>query len=332
MTSPSVVTTQPADGTGRMRLLHRLLTPYVRRELPAWGRLYRWLGGEQDDRFSDSGFGVVRGKVHGFEMTLDLGNWSERLTWFLGRYHDLPLQQMLQRVLRPGDRFVDIGANLGMLSLVAAAAVGETGSVLACEPNPRMVERLRQTLERNRLQTVELLHTAVSDAPGTAELREFAGHAGWGSLSAQGPDGAAATASYQVACRVGDDLLSADDPQQPLVIKVDVEGHEVPVLRGLRQTLAARLPLVFVEVVDEHQRRAGFSAGELRDELERLGYRGFVLDAQRRWLRHDVTLRPLQAREPHEVDVLFVPPRGALRERVAALLDAGAGGWPDQTG
>jgi len=311
------VTTPSKRLDARIRLQHRLLAHYLRAELPAWSRLYRLLGGEDDARFE--GFGVVRGKVHGYQMRLDLHNWSERLTWFLGRYHDLPLQQMLQRVLREGDRFVDIGANLGMLSLVAAACVGKSGSVVACEPNPRMVDRMRETFASNQLTTVDVVHAAVSDAPGTAELHEFGGHAGWGSLSANGPDGSSATASHQVECAVGDDLLAGYDDARPLVLKIDVEGHEVPVLRGLRRTLTERAPLLFVEVADAHLRRAGYSARELCEELARLGYRGFALDARRRWLRHRVALRPLREQEPHEVDALFVPARGVLAERFAQL-------------
>ncbi|MCK5943895.1 MAG: FkbM family methyltransferase [Planctomycetes bacterium] len=319
MNSSTAASALPPPRTVRIGLRHRLLLAYVRHELPGWGRLYRLLGGERDAAFEHYGEVVARGKLHGFEMALDLRNWSERLTWFLGRYHDLPLQQALRRVLRPGDCFVDIGANLGMLSLVAAERVGERGRVLACEPNPLMIARITRTIAHNRLSQLQVVAAAIHDQPGEADLHEYAGHAGWGSLSAQGPAGADETASYRVACRTGDSLFAEVPPEQPSVIKVDVEGHEVPVLRSLPQTLATRRPLVFVEVADDHQRRAGFRDDELRAELARHGYRGFVLEDRRRWLQHGIVLRALRDHEPHEVDALFVPPDGPMVERVAQM-------------
>ncbi|HEX5052783.1 MAG TPA: FkbM family methyltransferase [Planctomycetota bacterium] len=301
-----------------------LLVPYLRREWPAWGKLYALAGGRSAGRWRHAGRGRVRGKLHGYWMELDLSNWSERLSWCLGRYHDLPVQLVLQQVLRPGDCFVDVGANLGMLSLLAHRLVGPTGLVIACEPNPRLRGRIEAQVRDNGIERLQLVAKALGDADGTAELREFDGHSGWGSLSVAGPVGAVATASFHIPVVRGDDVLAAVPMQQPMVVKIDVEGHEVPALRGLRGTLAARLPLVLVEVAEAHQRRAGYSVRELREQLEGLGYRGFVLELRRRaLLRRTLVWRALSADEAAEVDVLFVPPRGPLAGRTASLL-AGA--------
>ncbi|HIE72112.1 MAG TPA: hypothetical protein EYP98_19145, partial [Planctomycetes bacterium] len=56
-----------------------------------------------------------------------------------------------------------------------------------------------------------------------------------------------------------------------MLMKIDVEGHEVPVLRSLQQTLTSRWPLVFCEVVDAHLQRAGYSAALVREQLEQHG-------------------------------------------------------------
>lgn len=297
-----------------------MLRGYLRREWPAWSRIYQALGGNNQSFWQQKGTATVRGKLHGFDMELDLGNWSERLTWFLGRYHDLPEQRMIQQLLRPGDCFVDVGANLGMLSLLASAQVGPSGRVLAFEPNPRMVDRVTATVANNRIDNLEVVHTAVSDATGTAELHEYGGHPGWGSLSSVGPEGAASTKTYSVPLRSGDALLEDTDQSQPLVLKIDVEGHEVPVLRSLQGTLTKRAPLVFCEVVDAHQRRAGYSAMEVREQLERHGYSGYVLETVRTGVfGRGVRRTPLQPGDARELDVLFVPPEGELAQRFAEL-------------
>jgi FkbM family methyltransferase len=222
---------------------------------------------------------------------------------------------MVRRLLQPGDCFVDIGANLGMLSLLASAAVGASGRVIAFEPNTRLIARFQRTLDRNQVGNVELVHAAISDQPGTAKLHEYGGHPGWGSLSDCGPEGAAETATFIVPLQSGDDLLAATDPEQPMLIKIDVEGHEVPVLRSLQQTLPTRWPLVICEYVEAHQQRAGHSAAELRGELERHGYRAFALETRRRMLGHDVELRPLRYDESREVDAVFLPPKGPWTRR-----------------
>lgn len=297
----------------------KLVVGYVRRELPAWGRLYDLAGGSDAARWHDAGSASVRGKLHGYTMQLDLANWSERLTWCLGRYHDLPLQTALRELLQPGDAFVDIGANLGMVSLLAHRCVQPNGRVLACEPNPRMQARIRDAVAQNGLRGLDVVGAAVGDRPGTAELYEFAGHAGWGSLSAAGPDGAARTASYTVPVRVGDELIAELPAAMPVVCKIDVEGYEVPVLRGLQTTLRERRPLVFIEVADAHQRRAGFSAAELRGELERHGYRGYALGMQRRFgFGRQLRVVPIEQCPWPEIDALFVPPDGALAARFRA--------------
>lgn len=293
----------------------------VRAELPGWGRCYAAIGGERDPAWRDAGLARMRGKLHGYELELDLGNWSERLSWFLGRYHDLPIQRAMQRALRSGDAFVDVGANVGHLTLLARALVSARGAVLACEPNPRLMARLRCTLVANGLGDVLLAPVACSDVDGTAELCEFAGHSGWASLVGTGPDGSAPTARFSVACQPGDAVVAALPAAMPLAIKIDVEGHEVAVVRGLAQTLATRRPVVFIEVVDAHQRRAGQSAAGLLAEFARHGYRGYALADRRRFgVRHDVRFVPLDADGPGASDAMFVPPSGVWAARLAGLL------------
>ena len=283
-----------------------------------WGRLYGLIGGGDARRWASCGRATVRGKLHGYEMELDLANWSERLSFCLGRYHDLPLQLAMHKVLRPGDAFVDIGANLGLVSLLASRLVGPAGVVLACEPNPSLGSRLQSHVQRNGLRHVQIVAEALGSEAGVAELREYAGHSGWGSLSAVGPEGEVETAIHRVAVVAGDDVAARIPGVHPLVIKIDVEGHEVPVVRGLARTLGARQPLVFLEVVDAHQRRAGYSAAELRSHIERFGYRGYGIETSRSLLRHSLRFVPID--ESTSPDALFVPVCGPLHDRVAALL------------
>lgn len=318
-TSETATTEHEAEAGKSLPWLFRLALPYVRRELPMWGKVYALVGGTDEARWRTAGRATVLGKVHGLRMELDLANWSERLSFSLARYHDLPLQLALQAALRPGDTFVDIGANLGLVTLLASRLVGPAGAVLACEPNPALVGRLDGHVRGNRLQNVRIVETALGNTPGRARLHEYAGHSGWGSLSDRGPEGAAETRTFEVAVATGDELLESAHADRPLVLKIDVEGHEVPVLQGLHRTLGTRWPIVFLEVADAHQRRAGFSAAALRREVEQYGYRGFALSAHRTLRGFRLTAEPLETCRRAEVDAVFVPPRGPLAERLRSL-------------
>ncbi|MGK0302259.1 MAG: hypothetical protein ACI89X_003142, partial [Planctomycetota bacterium] len=88
----------------------RLLVAYTRRELPGWGRVPAKLGGSNDVIWRETGMRTVRAKLHGFEMELVIANWSERLAWFLARYHDLALQQLVRRGLQHGGRWSSVAA------------------------------------------------------------------------------------------------------------------------------------------------------------------------------------------------------------------------------
>src|SRR4051812_20096610 len=136
-----------------------LALPIIRQEIPAWGRVaiaLRIFGAAQNERWQGAPWKSVRGKWHGYNMDLNLADWSERQTWFLARYHELDSQLLMNACLRPGERVIDVGGNIGMLSLHAASRVGPGGVVDCFEPNPVCCQRIRTALERNHIAHVRL--------------------------------------------------------------------------------------------------------------------------------------------------------------------------------
>src|SRR5262245_49548095 len=118
--------------------------PYVRRELPGWGRVYAAMVGgyRRDWLWAAAKVRTIRGKRHGYAMRLDLSKWADRSAFFLGRWYDLNTQLLMSALLRPGDTVVDVGANRGMFALAASRLVGETGRVVCFEPNPNCFQIL----------------------------------------------------------------------------------------------------------------------------------------------------------------------------------------------
>jgi FkbM family methyltransferase len=152
--------------------------------------------------------------------------------------------ETLHRLIDPGDLVVDVGANVGYLTSLAASRAGGGGSVIAYEPHPRVFELLQANVARWRgrsdLAPVEIRQAAVSDRRGTAKLASgplF--HENMGLASLQPADTAdAAVDLLSVAVERLDDALAG---RRIGVMKVDVEGHEPEVLRGAEQLLRAGL-------------------------------------------------------------------------------------------
>jgi FkbM family methyltransferase len=205
-------------------------------------------------------------KNHGYLMELELSDWSERFTFFLGRYYEMGVQRVLDAILLPGARFVDIGANIGMITLHARSLVGATGHIDCFEPNPECVERLRRHLQMNNIKNVAIHTCALSDEVGKLNLNLSSEHSGTATLTEV--DEVQRTLPVQVC--VGDDVLM--EGPRINVLKVDVEGYEMKALRGLERTLKKFRPIIITELIESHLNRAGSSVAAVSDLLGTLGY------------------------------------------------------------
>ena len=141
-------------------------------------------------------------------------------------------------------RFLDIGSLHGIFSLAFAAAHPE-GQVLAIDASPIAFSKLLYNVHANRFANIQTVECAVSDAPGILRMHYEWEHA----VSAGTQDDAPEVMGVEK--RTGDDLCESHD-FIPDAIKIDVEGHEMKVLRGLSNVLSRNRPLVFLEI---HPRR-----------------------------------------------------------------------------
>lgn len=128
--------------------------------------------------------------------------------------------ELLAAALRDGDVVYDIGAHVGLYSLLAAARVGTAGHVYAFEPLPRNLEYLRRHLALNGVDTCTVLEVAVSPTAGTAAFDESV-HPAMGHLRA---DGAGDGRPIDVPTVAIDDLVASRAVRPPDVIKCDIEA------------------------------------------------------------------------------------------------------------
>lgn len=196
---------------------------------------------------------------------LTLGRWETAYTG------------LFTRLVRPGDTVLDLGANHGVYALIAAQAVGSSGRVHAFEPNPRLAHLVDLSLRLNGFGWAQVHAVGVSDAAGMAKLVFTDSFSGGGAVA----ENAEAAKRPGVECRlVVLDELFADPSFRPDVVKMDVEGHEGRVLRGMRGILA-RTPgiRIMMEFAPEMMARAGVPAAEVTALLDGFGLRAWTIGA-----------------------------------------------------
>ena len=154
---------------------------------------------------------------------------------WLGSY-EAAKQRKLTEFVRPGMVCWDVGANVGIYTLLFAELVGAEGRVFAFEPLPHNVELLRRHVEMNGYRNVRIFPCALADFDGESEF-DVGPNASMGRISVGG--------SFKVPCRRANTLVLAGEVEAPDLIKIDVEGAEEQVLRAANRALV-RHPVLFV--------------------------------------------------------------------------------------
>jgi len=197
-------------------------------------------------------------------------------------------RQFIRQFLKPGDTFVDVGANIGLFTLIAAKTVGPKGRVIAFEPTPQVYRRLNFNIQLNSLKKVIARQEALSDEDGVFPFNmSDDGFDAWNSFAS--PIGGQSFRKAVVNCRKWDRLADELDLLGKVqLMKIDVEGWETHVLNGAGVSLGrGDAPVLLVEFTDAAAQSAGSSCKELYLKLRELGYRLFSYDPIRHRMRSE---------------------------------------------
>jgi len=175
---------------------------------------------------------VKQGPARGRKWIVGSGNHGH----WLGSYEQEKILAFTH-ALRGKSVVYDIGANVGYYGLVASALLGRTGLVIAFEPDQRNIFFLRRHLSLNNIDNVQIVEAAVADCSGTAGFCQEPNRS-MGKLS---DDGDIAVRTVTI-----DDFIRESSVPPPDVMKIDVEGAEMRVLRGAERTLSEVQPTVFL--------------------------------------------------------------------------------------
>lgn len=156
---------------------------------------------------------------------------------------------LFERFLKPGDVYLDVGANYGYMSINAAKIVGPDGRVIAVEPEPRARELLQFNASLNDSK-IEIVPKAISDVPGTANFN-VATEMGLSRLdnSRKNTSGMILQENVTVQKTTVDLLVSEMIPNRDItLLKMDVEGHEMRILQGAAALIAKQKTMFMLEI------------------------------------------------------------------------------------
>lgn len=180
---------------------------------------------------------------NGMSFTAPAADHVGRAAWLFGDL-DPKLTRIAGMLLRKGDHVVDIGAHCGLFTLHAASLVGALGNVDAVEPQPVLVQMLRESALRNELRQIRLFETALGSRSEVATLSIPASNSGAASLIRR-RDG---DTRLPVVVQRSGDFLEKLTNGKIRFLKMDVEGYEAEVIRGALNFFLHRQPdVVFFE-------------------------------------------------------------------------------------
>jgi FkbM family methyltransferase len=211
-----------------------------------------------------------------------------RFLYYRGMYEESQVKTLV-KLLKPGQVFVDVGANIGIYSLVSALTVGKTGRVIAIEPQKSARAELETNLALNNFSNIDIYPVAVARYQSELELFQVSSN----------NDGQATTRLTAQERSIGqvekvqalslDEIMMRSGVGAVHGVKIDVEGGELEALWGFENTLTSKPPaFIFLECIEKHLERFGHSRAELIDFLRRHDYAVMCLYRGKWWQIKDV--------------------------------------------
>jgi FkbM family methyltransferase len=199
-------------------------------------------------------------------MSFNLGEWMEWAAYFAV---EDPTQLAIEKLLNPGDTVIDVGSNIGSMILSMSKKIGNTGYVIGFEPSSNRYDKCKERLEFKQIKNAEVHLLALGAKEGFVQLGSpdpsNLGRTRVLPTSTEGP---------LTRCTTLDLWLNQQSGQEKInFIKIDVEGFEYEVIKGMKQTIFRFKPILFIEIDDMNLREQGSNAAEVLKTIQSYGYR-----------------------------------------------------------
>jgi FkbM family methyltransferase len=204
--------------------------------------------------------------LFGYKVKLDL---SESIQY--GIYMSIFEEEesaWVREILRPGMTFVDVGANIGYFSLLASSLVGTMGKVFSFEPSEYAYKKLKQTIKSNNIQNIHAMNSALGDVIETRTLLTQGDNT-------HSPSFVPSTGVFLNVAQVVtlDDFVTQNGIKVIDLIKIDVEGFEPNVIRGMNKIMSAGMvKRILIEIYDDWLVQNSSSAVMLDSLIRSFGF------------------------------------------------------------
>lgn len=236
--------------------------------LPGKERLANWLKPSTKLK-TDLKNGIVWLNKEDIAIYTTADNYIEWSILSTGTYED-EIGKLIKISLAEGDTAIDIGGNIGLQSLRMSLCVGPTGKVFAFEPLNYLQEKFRKNMALNKADNVTLFPFALSDQPNELDLIINKDQWNQGAFSLSNKD--TGNNKQRIVVKVADEMPEIQLLDNVSLIKIDVEGFEFHVLRGLKQTLQKHKPRIIFEYDSNYWADTGQSMADCYKFLQSLNY------------------------------------------------------------
>jgi FkbM family methyltransferase len=214
----------------------------------------------------------ARKLINGVVFEYDLAHYRGTAPMDFGSYAPL-IVEVMKRFLRPGGVFVDVGANIGYLSAIGAGLVGPQGEVHAFEPVPAYSNRLGRLAELNPRHKIFANAHAAGETPGTCTIY-VTREPGQNTMIRAYQQPVEVVSTLEVPVVRLDDYIEAKTLRNISLFKIDAEGFELPVLKGLERYFAStrKRPPIICEIAPRAYALQGRKLTDLADYMSAHGY------------------------------------------------------------
>jgi FkbM family methyltransferase len=226
-----------------MKRIDRIKLGFSRNwKLPGKERLSRWLKPSGKDKL-DIKDGVAWLSNEDIVIYVNTDSYIEWTVLSTGTYED-EINKLIRGTLKNGENALDVGGNIGLQSIRMSQCAGETGKVYAFEPLGFLREKFTRNMKMNKASNVTLMPFALSDEESEVEFTIDQNSFNQGAFSLYKNEG---TEKQHVIIKVADNITEIQNLDSLSLVKIDVEGYEFPVIKGLKQTLKKLRPHIIFE-------------------------------------------------------------------------------------
>lgn len=207
------------------------------------------------------------------KFMLDISQKNNRKFYFFTKQlykasYNSNLGGLLKKLLKQGDTFIDIGANVGIYSFLATKIIGSTGKVISIEPDPNTFYGLSKSVKLNGYSQIRCINLALSNCSGEAQFYVGDDSVGNSLLSSFEYDSV-----KKVKVETFDRVLSGSNLEKIRLIKIDVEGAEYLTIQGMKGFLkSGTRPPIFCEVRGAASTRNPNTYNSIKDFLKKFNY------------------------------------------------------------